>query len=155
MKKESLMDAWIILNNNTVSFITYPLSIISWMLANPQSTMFLLVLQMKTLSFTAGMWPAHMASKRRSRIWKPSPSGSRALIMFSIVQLVLLFSHSVESDSATPRTAAHQASLSFTISQSLLKLMSNESGSECTSSQLLYLLYLSFLLSHVPKICFG
>ena len=36
----------------------------------------------------------------------------------------LLFSHSVVSDSATPRTAACQASLSFTIFQSLLKLMS-------------------------------
>ena len=31
------------------------------------------------------------------------------------------------SDSATPRTAAHQASLSFTISQSLLKIMSIKS----------------------------
>ena len=32
------------------------------------------------------------------------------------------FSHSVVSDSATPRNAAHQASLSITNSQSLLKL---------------------------------
>ena len=40
---------------------------------------------------------------------------------------MLLFSCSVVSDSATPRCAAHQASLSFTISQSLLKLMSIES----------------------------
>ena len=39
----------------------------------------------------------------------------------------LLFSRSVLSDSATPWTAACQASLSFTISQSLLKLMSTES----------------------------
>ena len=39
----------------------------------------------------------------------------------------LLFSYSVMSDSATPRTVAHQASLSFTISWSLLKLMSIES----------------------------
>ena len=37
------------------------------------------------------------------------------------------FSCSVESDSATPWTAAHQASLSITNSQSLLKLMSIES----------------------------
>ena len=37
---------------------------------------------------------------------------------------MLLFSHSVVSDSWT---AAHQASLTFTISQSLLKLMSIES----------------------------
>ena len=40
---------------------------------------------------------------------------------------LLLFSHSVVSDSATPRTAAHQASLSFTISRSVLKLMFIES----------------------------
>ena len=39
----------------------------------------------------------------------------------------LLFSRSVMSDSVTPWTTAHQASLSFTISQSLLKLMSIES----------------------------
>ena len=39
----------------------------------------------------------------------------------------LLFSCSVVSDSETPWTAAHQASLSFTISQSLFKLMSIES----------------------------
>ena len=38
----------------------------------------------------------------------------------------MLFSHSVISDSATPWTAACWASLSFTISQSLLKLMSFE-----------------------------
>ena len=37
------------------------------------------------------------------------------------------FSHSVVSDSATPWTAACQASLSFAISRSLLKLMSIES----------------------------
>ena len=37
---------------------------------------------------------------------------------------VLFFSHSVLSDSATLWTAAHQASLSFTISRNLLKLMS-------------------------------
>ena len=41
--------------------------------------------------------------------------------------LLLLFHCSVVSDSVTPWTAAHQASLSFTISQSLLKLMSIES----------------------------
>ena len=39
----------------------------------------------------------------------------------------LLFSRSVVSDSATPWTAACQASLSITNSQSLLKLMSIES----------------------------
>ena len=41
--------------------------------------------------------------------------------------LLLLFSCSVMSDSATPWTAACQASLSTTISQSLLKLMPIES----------------------------
>ena len=41
---------------------------------------------------------------------------------FSSVQ----FSHSVVSDSVTPRTAACQASLSITNSQNLLKLMSIE-----------------------------
>ena len=43
--------------------------------------------------------------------------------MFHIIQ----FSRSVVSDSATPRTAARQASLSFILSWSLLKLMSIES----------------------------
>ena len=41
--------------------------------------------------------------------------------------LVLLFSRSAGSNSVTPWTAARQASLSFTISQSLLKLMFIES----------------------------
>ena len=41
--------------------------------------------------------------------------------------MLLLFGHSGVSDSETPRTAARQASLSFTISCSLLKLMSIES----------------------------
>ena len=40
---------------------------------------------------------------------------------------MLLFSHSVVSNSLQPRIAAHQASLSFTISQSLLKFTSIES----------------------------
>ena len=41
--------------------------------------------------------------------------------------LLLLFSRSVVSDSVTPWTAVHQASLSFTISWSLLKFMYTES----------------------------
>ena len=41
--------------------------------------------------------------------------------------LLLLFSHQILSDSETPRTA-RQASLSFTISQSLPKFMSTESA---------------------------
>ena len=39
----------------------------------------------------------------------------------------MLISHPVVSNSVTPWTAAHQASLSLTISQSLLKFMSSES----------------------------
>ena len=46
-----------------------------------------------------------------------------ALLRWHSVQ----FSHSVMSNSATPWTAARQASVSFTISQGLLKLMSIES----------------------------
>ena len=49
--------------------------------------------------------------------------GARTVTSF----LLLLFSHSVMYDSATPWTAACQASPSFTISQSLFKLMSIES----------------------------
>ena len=49
------------------------------------------------------------------------------LVVRRCVLLQLLFSHSVVSDSVTPWTAACQASLSFTISRSLLKLRSTES----------------------------
>ena len=45
------------------------------------------------------------------------------MVYFSSAQ----FSHSVISNSATPRIAAHKASLSITNSWSLLKLMSIES----------------------------
>ena len=44
-----------------------------------------------------------------------------------VVFISVQFSHSVLSDSATPWTAAHQADLSITNSQSLSKLMSIES----------------------------
>ena len=63
---------------------------------------------------------------------------------------LLLFSHSVVSDSATPWTAAHQASLSFTISQSLLKLMSIESA--MPSNHLILRHPLLFLPSTFPSI---
>ena len=46
---------------------------------------------------------------------------------FSLTHKLLLFSHSVVSDTVTLWNAADQASLSFTISQSVLKLMSTES----------------------------
>ena len=49
-----------------------------------------------------------------------------ALLHVLIYMLFLLFSHLVLSDSATPQTAGFRLSLSFTISQSLLKLLSIE-----------------------------
>jgi len=58
----------------------------------------------------------------------------------------LLFSCSVMSDSATPWTTAHQASLSFTISWSLLKFLSTES---VTPSSHLILCYPLLLLPSV------
>ena len=63
---------------------------------------------------------------------------------------VLLFSHSVVSDSATPWTAACQASLSFTISWSFLKLMSIESV--MSSNQLIFCHPLLLLPSIFPSI---
>ena len=47
--------------------------------------------------------------------------------MLSLAHYSVQFNHSVMSDSETPWTAAHQASLSITNSQSLLKLISIES----------------------------
>ena len=64
--------------------------------------------------------------------------------------MLVQFSHSVMSDSVTPWTAAHQASLSFTISQSFLKLMSIESM--MPSNQLIFCLPLLFLPSIFPSI---
>ena len=63
-------------------------------------------------------------------------------------QLLLLFSHSVVSDSATPWTAARQASLSFTVPQSLLKLMSIHSM--MTSNHLILLPPFSYCLQSFP-----
>ena len=60
------------------------------------------------------------------------------------------FSCSVVSDSVTPQTAARQASLSFTISQSLFKLTSIESV--IPSSHLILCRPLLFLLSIFPGI---
>ena len=62
----------------------------------------------------------------------PSPSlgacsSSCPLSQWCHPNVSVQFSHSVMSNSATPRTAACQASLSLTISWSLLKLMSIES----------------------------
>ena len=63
---------------------------------------------------------------------------------------LLLFSHKVTSDSATPITAAKQAFLSFTISQSLLKLMPVESV--MPSNHLILCCPFLFLPSILPSI---
>ena len=65
-------------------------------------------------------------------------------------RVLFLFSHSVMSDSATPWTAARQASLSFTVSLSLLKLMSIESV--IPSKHLILCHPLLFLPSIFPSI---
>ena len=62
----------------------------------------------------------------------------------------LLFSCSVVSDSATPWTAARQASLSFIISRRLLKLMSTELV--ILSSHLTHCCPLLFLPSILPSL---
>ena len=69
-----------------------------------------------------------------------------SLCQFSLVQ----FSCSVMPDSATPQNAAHQASLSITNSQSLLKLMSIES--EMPSNHLILCHPLLFPPSIFPSI---
>ena len=55
----------------------------------------------------------------------PYPVGANIPVVSG--EMLLLFSHSVMLDSAAPWTAAYQAPLSFTISQSLLRFMSIES----------------------------
>ena len=64
---------------------------------------------------------------------------------------LLLFNHTVASDSATPRTAAGQASLSITISQSLLKLMSFEVVMPSNHLILCLFLLCLFLPSNFPS----
>ena len=60
-----------------------------------------------------------------------APQKTRPGVQSVIRQGSVQFSHSVISDSVTPWTAACQASLSFTASQSLLKLMSIEFQPSC------------------------
>ena len=59
--------------------------------------------------------------------WCQRPGIEPRFYHHELCQSLLLFSHSIVSDSATQWTAARQASLSFNISQNLLKLMSIES----------------------------
>ena len=88
-----------------------------------QTRIILQLLRFSLTSFTCRhallrkvLWMVPIVSFSPSLYWKPQ----------GIFLLLLLFSHSVMSDSATPWTAACQVSLSFTISQSLPKLMSIE-----------------------------
>ena len=68
----------------------------------------------------------------------------------NLQKVVLFFSRSVVSNCVTPWTAACQAFLSFTISQSLLKLMSTESV--MPSNHLILCRPLLFLPSIFPSI---
>ena len=66
----------------------------------------------------------------------------------------LLFSHSVMPNSATPWTAACQASLSFTISWSLLKLMSIELVMPSNHLILCHpLIFLPLIFPRIREIC--
>ena len=68
--------------------------------------------------------PVHLWMAGRKKLTHPLPEVCYSRRCF---QDSVQFSHSVVSDSATPWTAARQASLSITNSQSLLKLMSIKS----------------------------
>ena len=63
---------------------------------------------------------------QRTSLWD-SLSGPEQTLSSACTWTHLLFSSCCVRLFETPWTAAHQASLSYTISQSLLKLMSNES----------------------------
>ena len=77
--------------------------------------------------------PPHLGSRSEQR----SPSLLPADTQNLSGAIVLLFGHSVMSDSATPWTAALQASLSFTISQSLLTSCPLKLGCHPTISSVL------------------
>ena len=78
----------------------------------------------------------------------PYPVGANIPVVSG--EMLLLFSHSVMLDSAAPWTAAYQAPLSFTISQSLLRFMSIESV--MPSNHLILCHSLLFLPSILPSI---
>ena len=71
-------------------------------------------------------------------------------INITLLIIYLLFSHQVISNSASPWTPAHQASLSLTISQSLPKFTSMESV--LVSSRLIPCCLLLLLPSVFPSI---
>ena len=67
-----------------------------------------------------------MKVKSESEVAQSCPTASLYCGTVYYIGPRVLFSHLVVSDSSTPWTAARQASLSITNSQSLLKLMSIE-----------------------------
>ena len=69
-----------------------------------------------------------LASLAKSPGFASDPASASCLSLSMVLTSLWLFSCSVISNSVAPRTAARQASLSFTMSQSLLKLMSIESA---------------------------
>ena len=79
---------------------------------------------------TLGRWLSHKKNPHEYNYFSyqetPDQWYSLGYSILGYSKRLLLFSCYVMSDSATPRTAAHQAFLPFTISQSLLKLMSTE-----------------------------
>ena len=85
-------------------------------------------------------------------VWEMFTAGGFDLCQVLAIgfQLFLLFSRSVVSDSETPWTVARQASLSFTISWSLLKLMPTKSV--MPSNHLILCRPLLFLPSIFPSI---
>ena len=82
-----------------------------------------------------GAWWAAVCGVAQSRTQLKRLSSSKA-VSVSCLASVRQFSLSVVSNSAAPWTTAHQASLSFTISRSLLRLMSIESVMPSTSRPL-------------------
>ena len=90
----------------------------------------------------------HGTNQARILEWLPFPPPN--VVNLNLLQNSLQFSHSVVSDSATPWTAARQASPSITNSQSLLKLMSTESV--VPSNYLIFCCPLLFLPSIFPSI---
>ena len=81
-----------------------------------------------------------------------NPLGSLGVLRLAALNscLLLLFSHSVTSDSMTPLTAANQAYLYFTISRNLLRLMSI--ALVMPSNHLVFCYPLLFLPSIFPSI---
>ena len=128
----------------------YP-NVVNWRYSNIKLTAFktVTVPQHSNIRFSRGgmTWLTHWhmhpslelkeyAEMNRSICWQCVNFAPKKKKSIHLLCIVLLFSHSVMSDSLSPRhvrlfvtpwTAAHQAFLSFTVSWSLHELMSTES----------------------------